>query len=181
MVEALASAAVVAATATVAVAGWVAGCGTSRSRRSSDCRTRPQAPTLRMRSSPGQAPCLCTAHHSSTPCHCPAHMGGSSSSMRLRRQAQAGRRRRWHPLSTMCSRSRTRCPTHHHARSRRGRQQAMSRPPGVCHLPCRAGLADAPVALEPAAAQVAKQMVQMTRNTPCCTQAAVAACSCTWS
>ena len=158
MVEALASAAVAAATATVAVAGWVAGCGTSRSRRSSDCRTRPQAPTLRMRSSPGQAPCLCTAHHSSTPCHCPAHMGGSSSSMRLRRQAQAGHRRRWHPMSTstgMRTLSRTRCPTHHHARSRRGRQQAMSRPPGVCHLPCMVHVVEAHSSVESLAAQVA--------------------------
>ena len=41
-------------------------------------------------------------------------------------------------------------------------------------------LGDFPTLDAPAAAQVAKQMVQMTRNTPCCTQAAVAACSCTW-
>ena len=138
----MASAAVAAAMATAEAAGSAAGCGTRHSHRSSDCKMSAPGPNLGTRSSPAQAPYLCTAHHSSTPCRCPVHMGSSSSSMTPHRQAQAGHRPRSHPVWTTCIRSHTRCPTHHHAGSRRVQHLVTDRQPGGCHLPCAAHVAE---------------------------------------
>ena len=175
-------AAVAAAMATAEAAGSAADCGMRHSHRSSGCKMNAPGPNLETRSSPAQAPYLCTAHHSSTPCRCPVHMGSSSSSMTPHRQAQAGHRPRSHPVWTTLQDSHTRCPTHHHAGSRRVQHLVTDRQPGGCHLLPMACVAEVLERLETVVDQVTERpMAQLTRSTPCCTQAGVAACSYTWS